>query len=130
MSSLVDTLTFDCRDPRVLAEFWAVALGYRLEDADDVGVSIVPEEGAAGALLALNFFVVPEGKTVKNRLHLDLSPPQTMAAEVERLLEAGASVRGRVDEGGIFWTVMLDPEGNEFCVLRGPDDDPPRARPA
>jgi predicted enzyme related to lactoylglutathione lyase len=126
VSSLVETVTFDCRNPRLLADFWATALGYRLEDADDEGASIVPAEGTAGQ--GLDFFVVPEAKTVKNRLHLDLSPPRTMAAEVERLVAAGATVQGRVEEGGSFWTVMLDPEGNEFCVLRGPGDDPPRAR--
>jgi len=73
---------------------------------------------------------VPEGKTVKNRLHLDLSPPSTMQAEVDRLEAAGAKALRRVDEGGSFWTVLADPEGNEFCVLRGPEDDPPRGRPA
>jgi predicted enzyme related to lactoylglutathione lyase len=128
MSSLVDALNVDCRDPRLLADFWMAALGYRLEDADDEGVSIVPPEGASGWTLL--FFVVPEGKSVKNRLHLDLSPPETMAAEVDRLRAAGATVQGRVDEGGSFWTVMLDPEGNEFCLLRGPADDPPKARPS
>jgi hypothetical protein len=45
-----------------------------------------------------------------------------MAEEVERLTALGATVVGRVDEGGSFWTVMRDPEGNELCVLRGPDD--------
>ena len=128
MSSLVDTLLFDCRDPRPLAEFWATALGYRLEDVDEEDAVIVPAPGASGWTLL--FQVVPEGKTVKNRLHLDLSPPSTMAAEVERLRAAGASVQRRVDEGGGYWTVMLDPEQNEFCVLRGPDDDPPRERPS
>ena len=128
MSSLVDALNVDCRDPRPLADFWASALGYRLEDADDESASIVPLEG--GRDWTVLFFVVPEVKSVKNRLHLDLSPPETMAAEVERLVAAGASVQGRVDEGGSFWTVMLDPEGNEFCVLRGPADDPPKARPS
>ena len=128
MSSLVDALNVDCREPRLLADFWSDVLGYRLEEADEQGASIVPAEGASG--WAMLFFVVPEGKTVKNRLHLDLSPPLTMAAEVERLVAAGASVQGRVDEGGSFWTVMLDPEGNEFCVLRGPGDDPPKARPS
>ena len=128
MSSLVEALTVDCRDPRPLAEFWAAALGYRLEDVDDRNASIVPAEGATG--WALSFWVVPEGKVAKNRLHLDLSPPDTMAAEVDRLVEAGATVQGRVDEDGIFWTVMLDPEDNEFCVLRGPQDDPPRERSA
>ena len=128
MSSLVDALNVDCRDPRLLADFWSEVLGYRLEEADEQGASIVPAEGASG--WAMLFFVVPEGKSVKNRLHLDLSPPETMAAEVERLVAAGATVQGRVDEGESFWTVMLDPEGNEFCVLRGPGDDPPKARPS
>ena len=132
MSSLVDALNVDCRDPRLLADFWSKVLGYRPgdadEDADDESASIVPAEGATGWTML--FFVVPEGKSVKNRLHLDLSPPETMAAEVERLVAAGATVQGRVDEGGSFWTVMLDPEGNEFCVLRGPGDDPPKARPS
>jgi predicted enzyme related to lactoylglutathione lyase len=128
MSSLVDALNVDCRDPRLLADFWSAVLGYRLDDADEESASIVPTEGASGWTLL--FFVVPEGKSVKNRLHLDLSPPDTMAAEVDRLLAAGATVQGRVDEGGSFWTVMLDPEGNEFCVLRGPGDDPPKERPS
>ena len=128
MSSLVDALNVDCRDPRLLADFWSAALGYHLEDADDEGASIVPAEGASGWTML--FFIVPEGKAVKNRLHLDLSPPDTMAAEVDRLVAAGATVQGRVDEGGSFWTVMLDPEGNEFCVLRGPADDPPKERPS
>ena len=73
---------------------------------------------------------MPEDKSIKNRLHLDLSPPTTMAQEVE---PAGRRRRRRVvervDEGGSYWTVLTDPEGNEFCVLRGPDDDPPRQRP-
>jgi predicted enzyme related to lactoylglutathione lyase len=132
VSSLVDALNVDCRDPRLLADFWSKVLGYRPEDADEdadgESASIVPAEGATGWTML--FFVVPEGKSVKNRLHLDLSPPGTMAAEVERLVAVGATVQGRVDEGGSFWTVMLDPEGNEFCVLRGPGDDPPKARPS
>jgi hypothetical protein len=128
VSSLVDALNVDCRDPRLLADFWATVLGYQLDEEDEVAASIVPAPGAAG--WPMLFFVVPEGKTVKNRLHLDLSPPDTMAAEVERLVAAGATVQGRVDEGGSFWTVMLDPEGNEFCVLRGPGDDPPKERPS
>jgi predicted enzyme related to lactoylglutathione lyase len=53
-----------------------------------------------------------------------------MQAEVDRLVAAGATVLRRVDEGGSYWTVLADPEGNEFCVLRGPQDDPPRERPA
>jgi hypothetical protein len=65
---------------------------------------------------------VPEPKTTKNRVHLDVRPTGTMAAEVERLTELGATVRGFIEEGGSFWTQMRDVEGNEFCVLRGPGD--------
>jgi catechol 2,3-dioxygenase-like lactoylglutathione lyase family enzyme len=126
VASVIDALNLDCADPRRLAEFWCAVLGYELADVDEDAALIRDPAGNGWPLL---FFIVPEGKRVKNRLHLDLSPPETMAAEVERLVAAGATVQGRVDEGGSFWTVMLDPEGNEFCVLRGPGDDPPRARP-
>ena len=119
MTLSVDTLTIDCHDPKLLAAFWCEALGYRLDEIDDEGAVIKPAGGPGGAML---FQVVPEGKSVKNRLHLDLRPSGSMAAEVARLAEAGATAITRVDEGGSFWTVMLDPEGNEFCVLRGPED--------
>jgi hypothetical protein len=59
---------------------------------------------------------------VKNRLHLDIRASASMAAEVERLKGLGATEQRFVEEGGSFWTVMLDVEGNEFCVLRGPED--------
>ena len=127
MTSLVETLTIDSRDPKPVAEFWCAALGYELEGIDDEGAWIRDPAGRGWPLL---FLIVPEGKSVKNRLHLDLSPPSTMAEEVERLVGAGARSIRRVDEGGSFWTVMADPEGNEFCVLRGPHDDPPKERPA
>ena len=68
------------------------------------------------------FLVVPDDKSSKNRLHLDVRPSRAMAAEVTRLEQLGATASPRVDEGGSFWTVMGDPEGNEFCVLRGPED--------
>jgi predicted enzyme related to lactoylglutathione lyase len=119
MPSAVDTLTFDCADPRRLAAFWTQALGYELREAADDQAWIADPAGRGWPLL---FLVVPEGKSVKNRLHLDLRPPRSMAEEIERLEAAGAAVVRRVDEGGSFWTVMQDPEGNEFCVLRGPDD--------
>jgi hypothetical protein len=119
MSLSIDTLTIDCHGPRVVAEFWAAALGYRLKEIDDDEAEIVPPDGSGRPLL---FQVVPEGKSVKNRLHLDLRPNGSMAAEVARLEAIGASAIRRVDEGGSFWTVMADPEGNELCVLRGPED--------
>jgi len=127
VTSLVSTLTIDCRDPRLVADFWCAALGYELEEVDDDDAWLCDPSGRGWPLL---FQQVPEGKSVKNRLHLDLSPPSTMRREVDRLLDAGARVVRRVDEGGSYWTVLVDPEGNEFCVLRGPNDDPPKERPS
>ena len=119
MSLSVDAVTIDCRDPRLLADFWCPALDYRLHDVDDTIAEIKPNEAPGPTLL---FQVVPEGKTVKNRYHLDLRSSGSMAAEVERMEALGATSVRRVDEGGSFWTLMTDPEGNEFCVLRGPED--------
>ena len=97
MTSLVETLTFDSRDPEPVARFWCTALGYQVTDSDTQGVWI---EDPAGRGWPILFLVVPEDKSIKNRLHLDLSPPTTMAQEVERLVDAGATVVERVDEGG------------------------------
>jgi|SRR5215217_661302 len=119
MPSNVDTLTIDCADPRTVAAFWTQALGYELKEADDRDAEIVHPSGRGWPLL---FQAVPEGKSVKNRLHLDIRPPRSMDEEVQRLEGAGATVQRRVDERGSFWTIMQDPEGNEFCVLRGPGD--------
>ena len=119
MPSRVDTLTIDCADPRALAAFWTQALGYEVREATDADVEIVDPSADGWPLL---FQVVPEGKTVKNRLHLDIRPSRSMGEEVRRLEAAGATVQRRVDEHGSFWTIMQDPEGNEFCVLRGPED--------
>lgn len=119
MTLSVDTLSVDCHAPKLVADFWCAALGYRLVEIDEEGAEIQPVDGPGWTLL---FLIVPEGKTAKNRLHLDLRPAGSMAEEVARLEAAGATAIGRVDEGGSFWTVMADPEGNEFCVLRGPQD--------
>ena len=119
MASTVDSLMFDCAEPKMVADFWCAALGYELVDIDEEGADIRDPTGEGWRLL---FLVVPEGKVVKNRVHLDLRPPKSMAAEVGRVKALGASELRFVEEGGSFWTVMLDPEGNEFCVLRGPGD--------
>lgn len=119
MPSTVETLTIDCADARLVADFWCRALDYRVEDADEDGIYISDPQAGGSAIF---FQVVPEGKSVKNRLHLDLRPSNGMAEEVERMKELGASELRYVEEGGSYWTVMLDPEGNEFCILRGPDD--------
>jgi len=114
-ASTVDALTFDCGDPKLLADFWCAALDYEIADADEIGVAIRDPSGKGWDVL---FLIVPEGKSAKNRLHLDLTPPTTMAEEVARLSALGATEQRLVEEEGPRWTVMLDPEGNEFCVLR------------
>lgn len=121
------TLTFDTADPVRVATFWAAALGYELDpDPDETGAYIRDPSGATAGIF---FQPVPEPKTAKNRMHLDVRPTGAMAEEVERLKGLGASERGfvevpasAVDGQPSFWTQMRDPEGNEFCVLRGPDD--------
>jgi hypothetical protein len=119
MTSTLDTITIDCADPPALAAFWCTALGYRVQDEDADGSFVTHPEGRGQPLY---FQRVPEAKSVKNRVHLDLRPPDSMAKEVERLQSAGATSQRFVRTEGSFWTIMLDPEGNEFCVLRGPQD--------
>jgi predicted enzyme related to lactoylglutathione lyase len=118
-----DTLTFDCAVPIDVATFWAGALGYEIdhdpEDPEDDGAFL---RDPSGRTPGMYFQRVPEAKTVKNRVHLDVRPTGTMAEEVERLKGLGGTVRGSIEEGGSFWTQMRDVEGNEFCVLRGPGD--------
>jgi len=116
------TLTFDCADPVRVATFWAAALGWPLDDDSDATGAYISISDPSGKRAGMDFQQVPEPKTTKNRLHLDVRPSGSMAEEVERLKALGATERGYIDEGGSFWTQMRDPEGNEFCVLRGPDD--------
>jgi predicted enzyme related to lactoylglutathione lyase len=120
MTARIDTLTFDCADVMRVARFWTEALGWELDpDSEPDGAAVRDPTGAAGKLF---FQPVPEPKVAKNRLHIDLRPSGSMEAEMARLRELGATVVGRVDEEGSFWTVMQDLEGNELCVLRGPED--------
>jgi hypothetical protein len=114
-ASRVGDLVVDCRDAKLVADFWCAALGFEEYDADETGVAIRDPSGTDRDIL---FLIVPESKSVKNRLHLDLVPPSTMQEEVERLAGAGATVQRLVEENNSFWTIMEDPEGNEFCVLR------------
>ena len=119
MALSVDTLTWDCRSPEAIARFWAEVLGYEVGEVDEEDAEIRDPKGEGWPIL---FQFVPEGKSVKNRLHLDLRPATSMADEKARVSGLGAREFRYVEEGGSFWTVMLDPEGNEFCVLRGPED--------
>ncbi len=118
MPSTVRHVTFDCSDPYRLAQFWADVLDGELHPEDQPGDPEAVVQSAANPTLL--FQQVPEGKTVKNRLHLDLQPRGIRRDdEVERLRGIGATVVGdhrRPDGSG--WVTMADIEGNEFCVER------------
>ncbi len=106
----------DAHDLPELAAFWAQALGWRILSEREREVVIGPEETAP---VGMCFMPSPDAKTVKNRLHVDLTTSaDDRDAEIERLLALGAR---RVDIGQTgeeSWTVLADPEGNEFCVIR------------
>jgi len=136
-------VTFDAHDPARLAAFWAAALSYEVqpppdgfatwrEYADSIGIpfedqgklsAAVDPEGTGPRLL---FLWVPESKVAKNRMHLDLnvtdressleSRTTAIDKEVDRLVELGASKIAEHGSDEQNWTVMHDPEGNEFCV--------------
>lgn len=129
MGLRVNGICFDCARPAPLARFWAAALGYRIRPYTDqdlaelkvAGIDDVEDDptvavdGPEGQT-TLWFNKVPEAKVAKNRVHLDLMPDGSMEEEVARLVGLGASVLREHEEDGIRWTVMLDPERNEFCV--------------
>lgn len=138
-------LVFDTAEPARQAEFWAAALGYKIQDPPDGFATWedaltawgIPEErwGDASAVVdpdgngpRIYFQRVPEGKVAKNRLHLDLNVGggssidlaerrRRVDAEVERLKALGATdERGAIEQDEEYWVRMNDPEGNEFCV--------------
>jgi catechol 2,3-dioxygenase-like lactoylglutathione lyase family enzyme len=132
------TVVVDCADPQAQARWWAEALDWVVvHDTPEEAVAVPRhalaehEDGPAGDLDAwmrrgqgLVFVPVPEGRTVKNRLHLDLAPhtSQDREAEIRRLLDLGATtVDVGQDPEQVTWTVLADPEGNEFCVLSSRD---------
>jgi predicted enzyme related to lactoylglutathione lyase len=107
------TVVVDAANPALMARFWAAVLDYQIvfEQPDEVVIAM-DRETYPGII----FVPVPEPKSVKNRLHIDLNP-DNQDAEVARLLALGAK---RIDVGQsdeVTWVVMADPEGNEFCVL-------------
>lgn len=131
----------DSNAPHELADWWAEALGWQVEPQDEAFITRMVQAGAAseadtmrhrGALVwALGaaitspepgrprvlFQRVPEHKTVKNRLHLDVRVgPERREAEVARLVGLGATELWRESQGPMEWATLADPQGNEFCV--------------
>ena len=118
MGARFTELVIDCRDPQRVAEFWGAVLGYDIIDRGPQGeIEIGPTPRGAGPTLV--FVPVPEDKTVKNRVHIDVNPPDTdQSNELRRLMRLGAR---RVDVGqgnDVSWIVLTDVEDNEFCLLR------------
>jgi hypothetical protein len=137
-------VTFDSANPTALAEFWIVVLGYKLQDPPpgfdswegwlrsvqipeerwDEAAGIVDPEGVRPRLF---FQKVPEGKTAKNRMHLDINVSgrrdmpleeqrKVVYAKIDELTKLGATKLNEMNQFGQFWVVMQDPEGNEFCL--------------
>jgi hypothetical protein len=121
MVARVRNITVDCADPYALARFWAEVTGFK-EHPDNGNEPDDPEAFLVGpdGLPNLLFIAVPEGKAVKNRVHLDLMPTdRSRDEEVARLLGVGATqVADHRNPDGTGWVVLADPEGNEFCVER------------
>ena len=112
-------IVIDCADHEVVVPFWAAALGWERHDVNEQYVSLVPpadlREAASRRPLPLLFQKVPERKTLKNRVHIDWRTDDR-AVEVARLRDLGATEIATRSLGDFTWTVMTDPEGNEFCV--------------
>ncbi len=112
MSLFVRHVTFDCAEPRRLAEFWRQVTGGEIgEDWDEFVTLRTPGLGVAH----LAFGRVGDAKAGKNRVHVDFAADDR-PAEVARLRRLGATVAAEHEVPGLAWTVLADPEGNEFCV--------------
>jgi len=115
MSIALHSITFDCHDALSQATFWAAATGHQIAAGATVEfASLAP--GGSSTPETWMFIQVPEGKSTKNRMHLDLRSDDR-TGEVTRLVALGASLVAEHTEGGTTWNVLTDPEGNEFCVV-------------
>jgi hypothetical protein len=119
-------VSVDCDDARLVAEFWAAALGRRVDPGaspEFASIGMPEHRDVAGWRLPLGdgptwlFAKVPESKTAKNRMHFDLAATDP-AAEVARLIDLGAVHVSDVEEWGYRWSVLHGPEGNEFCIAQ------------
>ncbi|MCU1484015.1 MAG: glyoxalase [Actinomycetia bacterium] len=119
MTLRVQAIDIDANDPSALATFWQELLGWRRTHEDDEEVVLEPPAGSPedGVAPDLLFLKVPEGKQVKNRIHLDLRPDDR-DAEVARAEALGATRVSVGQDDSVTWVVLADPEGNEFCILR------------
>lgn len=116
MAVTIRNVAFDTADPYRLAQWWSKVTGGPLvEGSDDEEAELELDHG-----MRLYFQRVPEPKVDKNRMHICLRPDGPRDQEVERLLALGATLyEDHRNPDGTGWAVLRDPEGNEFCVLRG-----------
>lgn len=124
VASHIRNVSFDCPDPYALAQFWSAVVGHPVDPDAVPGDDEVVIEPPGGP--RLYFQAVPEGKMVKNRVHVCLQPDdRDRDAEVERLRALGANVLDdhRTPDGA-GWVVLLDPAGNEFCMTRSTAERP------
>jgi predicted enzyme related to lactoylglutathione lyase len=112
-------ITTDCDDVMKVATFWSGVLRLPVDEGSNEFFAMIDREKAHGPTWL--FIKVPEGKTSKNRMHVDFHADD-LDAEIERVLALGATRGESHHEYGVQWTVLSDPEGNEFCVGRGDDD--------
>ncbi|HEX6361115.1 VOC family protein [Actinophytocola sp.] len=121
MASRISGLVLGCRDPEVLARFWSEALGYVvLSRYEDGSVGLGPREGFGGARPTLFLSRRDEPEKGRSRLHIDVNATdRDQDAELERLLALGARPADIGQTGEEPWHVLADPEGNEFCLLKG-----------
>jgi uncharacterized protein (UPF0254 family) len=113
VASFIKYVTFDCENPRTLAAFWSELTGYQIvaEEEGFAALGAPDKRGVRGIL----FWKVPEPKNSKNRMHVDLAT-RNPDEEIARLVSLGARRIEYREGAGSAWTVMLDPEGNEFCI--------------
>lgn len=118
MSLSIAAITFDCENAATLAAFWSAAFNRPVDPGDPAAAEFFASIGRADPTPGqpvMMFIKVPEAKSAKNRIHLDLQADDR-AGEVKRLVELGATVVHDKDEWEVRWTTLTDPEGNEFCV--------------
>jgi hypothetical protein len=116
MTARVGNITFDCDDVLKMAAFWSAVLGRPVDEGSSPAFASIGGADPARQEPAWYFAKVPEPKGAKNRVHLDLVDPDPSA--IDELVRLGAIVTAEQElpGGGHRWTVMLDPEGNEFCI--------------
>ncbi len=114
MSASIYSITLDCHNGATLAEFWAQVLGRDVDPEPNDFFASIGRANADGKPVMM-FIQVPEEKSTKNRVHLDLETDDR-ESEVARFVGLGAAIQSEHDQWGTQWTTLTDPEGNEFCI--------------